>query len=92
MVSDSAGGSLTYSPDPFTSDLIINQTFPTTDGTTISELGYSFEVVGGSFSTGETRSVEVRDGDGSTERFTFTVVVTEAVLRFRIKVFIEGAL
>ena len=72
---------------------LINQAFPTTDSTEISatELEYGFGVAGGSFGTAG-RSITVRDGDGSSGTFTFTVVVTERILIFRIKVFIEGAL
>ena len=91
---ESAGGFLTFTPlgSSGTSGLVINQTFPGTDSTEISatELGYNLEVVGGNFGRAE-RAVSVSDGDGSTESLTFTVEVTEAVLRFRIKVFLEGA-
>ena len=94
LLTEGAGGFLTFSPG--SSDdrgLLINQTFPTTESTTIraSELGYSFGLVGGEFGTAA-RAVTVSDGDGSNNNeFTFTVEVTEAVLRFRIKVFLEGA-
>ena len=93
LLTEGAGGFLTFSPGSSDdSGLLINQTFPTTDSTTIraSELGYNLEVVGGN-SGRAARVVSVSDGDGSTESLTFIVEVTEAVLRFRIKVFLEGA-
>ena len=92
---EGSGASLTFDPEASSSgDLsLINQAFPTTDSTEISatELEYGFGVAGGSFGTAG-RSITVRDGDGSSGTFTFTVVVTERILIFRIKVFIEGAL
>ena len=93
ILTEGAGGFLTFTPrSSDDSGLLINQTFSTTNSTTIraSELGYDLEVVGGEFGRAE-RVVSVSDGDGSTESLTFIVEVTEAVLRFRIKVFIEGA-
>ena len=93
VTTEGSGGFLTFIPATVVSDLLTNQTFPTTDSTTIraSELGYSFGLVGGEFGTAA-RAVTVSDGDGSNNNeFTFTVEVTEAVLRFRIKVFLEGA-
>ena len=93
LLTEGAGGFLTFSPESSDdSGLLINQTFPTTESTTIraSELGYDLEVVGGNFGRAE-RVVSVSDGDGSTESLTFIVEVTEAVLRFRIKVHLEGA-
>ena len=93
LLTEGSGGFLTFTPATLVSDLLTNQTFPTTDITTIraSELGYDLEVVGGEFGTAA-RAVTVSDGDGSNNnQFTFIVEVTEAVLRFRIKVFLEGA-
>ena len=92
---ESAGDFPTFDPEAFPSGelSIINQIFPTTntDSTTTSELGYNFDVVGGSFGIAA-RSITVNDSDGSNGgSFTFTVEVDEAVLIFRIKVYLEGA-
>ena len=92
-VTEGTGSFLTFTPDALTGDLSINQTFSNTTHGSIraEEFTYEFDVAGGNFGTA-TRPIIVSDNDGSDVSFTFTVEVTEAVLRFRIKVFLEGAL
>ena len=91
-VTEGTGSFLTFTPDALTGDLSIIQTFSNTAQGTIraEEYTYEFDVVGGEFGTAA-RPIIVSDNDGSDVSFTFTVVVDEAVLRFRIKVILEGA-
>ena len=91
-VDEGTGSFLTFTPATIVSDVVINPVFTNTGQSSIraDELTYAFDVVGDSFGTAA-RRVTVSDNDGSSESFIFTVEVTEAVLIFRIKVFLEGA-